>query len=205
MENLQIEIAAAAARLVVEDGQDYGTAKRQALRVLGLPARTILPDNDALDRAVREYIDLFCSETQPLELAALRQQALDCMRQLAEFRPYLTGATWLGTATRHSDIHIQLFCDDPKAFEIELINRQWQFEVGQAAGFRGQLVSVLSLRQFNPTLNETVGLHLSVYEYDDLRGARKPDPQGRLLRGNLTEVHGLLHPATAPALDRPAS
>ena len=40
------EIAAAAARLVVEEGMEYGPAKRRALRDLGLPTRTSLPNND---------------------------------------------------------------------------------------------------------------------------------------------------------------
>ena len=35
--------------------------------------------------------------------------------RLAAFRPYLGGAVWHGTATRLSDIYLQLFCDDSKA------------------------------------------------------------------------------------------
>ena len=50
------EIAAVAARLVVDDGLEYGPAKRQALRVLGLPTRTPLPGNDLLEEAVFEHI-----------------------------------------------------------------------------------------------------------------------------------------------------
>ena len=45
---LTMEIAQTAARLVVEDGLDWGSAKRRALRELGLPARTALPDNEVL-------------------------------------------------------------------------------------------------------------------------------------------------------------
>ena len=92
MDTLQAEIAAAAARLVVEEGLEYGPAKRRAARQLGLPARTALPDNDALEDAVREYIDIFCAETQPVELAALRRLALTWMERLAQFRPHLGGA-----------------------------------------------------------------------------------------------------------------
>ncbi|MBN9342360.1 MAG: hypothetical protein J0H52_20140, partial [Comamonadaceae bacterium] len=57
------EIANAAARLVVEEGLDWGSAKRRAVRDLGLPARTALPDNDQVEDAVREYIALFCADT----------------------------------------------------------------------------------------------------------------------------------------------
>lgn len=64
------EIAQTAARLVVEEGLEWGAAKRRAVKQLGLPARTPLPDNDALEAAVREYIDIFCPDTQPQELRA---------------------------------------------------------------------------------------------------------------------------------------
>ena len=67
------EIAAAAARMVVEDGMEYGPAKRRAAKRLGLhPRDADLPDNDQLEDEVRAYLALFCAETQPRELAALR-------------------------------------------------------------------------------------------------------------------------------------
>ncbi|HZN48690.1 MAG TPA: hypothetical protein VFB71_13790, partial [Ramlibacter sp.] len=63
MDTLQSEIAAAAARLVVEEGLEYGPAKRRAVRQMGLGARTALPDNDSIEDAVREYIAIFCADT----------------------------------------------------------------------------------------------------------------------------------------------
>ncbi|MEK9953122.1 MAG: hypothetical protein VW687_13325, partial [Curvibacter sp.] len=83
----QDEIAAAAARLVVEEGLEYGPAKRRAVKQLGLPQRTALPDNDAVEDAVREHIALFCADTQPAELQALRRLAQHWMERLAPFRP----------------------------------------------------------------------------------------------------------------------
>jgi hypothetical protein len=104
MDSVKLEIAQAAARFVVEEGLEYGPAKRRAVKQLGLNARTGLPDNDTVEEAVREYIALFCADTQPAELAALRKLALTWMERLAQFRPYLGGAVWHGTATRLSDI-----------------------------------------------------------------------------------------------------
>ena len=101
---LTMEIAQTAARLAVEDGLDWGSAKRRALRELGLPARTALPDNEVLEAAVREYLALFCADTQPGELQALRRLALVWMERLAAFRPHLCGAVWYGSASRLSDI-----------------------------------------------------------------------------------------------------
>src|SRR4051812_47581245 len=95
----KLEIAQAAARLVVEEGLEYGAAKRRAVKLLGLNARSALPDSDTVEEAVREYISIFCADTQPAELEALRRLALTWMERLTQFRPYLGGAVWHGTAT----------------------------------------------------------------------------------------------------------
>ena len=100
MDKASAEIAATAAGMVVEEGLEYGAAKRRALKQLGLGPRARLPDNDAVEDAVREYLDLFCSDTQPAELRALRELAAIWMERLAEFRPHLTGAIWRGRAFR---------------------------------------------------------------------------------------------------------
>ncbi|WP_288638488.1 hypothetical protein [Comamonas kerstersii] len=186
------EIAQTAARLVVEEGLEWGAAKRRAVKQLGLPARTPLPDNDALEAAVREYIDILCPDTQPQELRALRELALVWMERLQEFRPHLAGAVWRGTATRMSDIYIGLFCDDSKSAEIALINHNVQYDVTQVTGFNGETVDALSISSLCKPLGETVGVHLMVYDYDDLRGALKSDGQGRTQRGDIEALRKLL-------------
>ena len=192
MNDAAAEIAATAARLVVEEGLEYGPAKRRAMKELRLPARTALPDNDAVEDAVREYIDVFCADTQPGELRALRQLALQWMQRLRDFRPHLAGAVWHGTATRLSDIHLQLFCDDPKSAEIALIDLGVRYQVSSVPGLHGQGVDVLSLSCPCPDLGESVGLHLMIYDHDDLRGALRPDAKGRLPRGDLTALERVL-------------
>jgi len=193
--NLTDEIAAAAARLVVEEGMEYGPAKRRAARALGRasvrPAE--LPGNDRLEDEVREYLRLFCADTQPRELAALRSVAALWMERLADFRPHLTGAVWRGTATRLNDIHIDLYCDDSKAAELALIDRRVDYEVGSRPGpRRGEPVNVLSLTQRSDELGESVGVHLTVLDHDDLRGALKPDAGGRSQRGDLSALRRLI-------------
>lgn len=186
------EIAATAAALIVEEGLEYGPAKRRAIKQLALPSRTALPGNDDVEEAVREYIAVFCADTQPAELAALRELALVWMERLAQFRPYLTGAVWNGTATRLSDIYIQLFCDDPKSAEIALIDHNVDYEPRTVTGFTGGKVEALSLSSLCQPLNETVGVHLMVYDHDDLRGALRPDAKGRAPRGDMAAVRKLL-------------
>ena len=197
MDTLKSEIAAVAARMVVEEGLEYGPAKRRAVKQMGLPGRTALPGNDDIEAAVVDYIALFCSETQPGELLALRQLALVWMARMAEFRPHLGGAVWHGTATRTSDIYLQLFCDDCKSAEIALIDHRVDYVPRTVTGFHGESVEALSVHAFCPGLNEEVGVHLLVYDRDDVRGALKPDTQGRVPRGDRQAVQRLL-PAPVP-------
>jgi hypothetical protein len=192
MDSVKSEIAAIAARMVVEEGLEYGPAKRRALKQLGLSPRTALPDNDVLEDSVREYIALFCADTQPVELAALRRLALVWMERLAPFRPYLGGAVWHGTATRLSDIYIQLFCDDPKSAEIALIEKGAAYEARTVTGLHGESVEALSLSSVSRELGEAIGVHLMIYDHDDVRGALRPDAKGRSPRGDSAAVRALL-------------
>ncbi len=196
-EGIKAEIAAAAARLVVDDGMEYGPAKRQAVRILGLPARTPLPGNDAIEEAVFEHIAIFCPDTQPKELAALRTLAVRWMERLEAFRPYLSASVWRGSATRQSDIVLELFCDDSKSAEITLINEGIVYQPRTVSGIRGEAVEALSISDFSDPLQAVVAIHLLVYDHDDLRGALRHDAKGRAARGNLPALRELLQ-STAP-------
>ena len=193
MESLKAEIAASAARLMVDEGLDYGLAKHRALKLMGLPGRTALPGNDEIEDAVVDYLALFCADTQPKELRALRELAVVWMARMADFRPHLSGAVWRGTATRLSDIYIQLFCEDSKSAEIFLIDHQVRYVPRAVTGFHGETVDALSVHAFCPGLGEEVGVHLLIYDFDDVRGALRPDAKGRVPRGDLAAVRTLLH------------
>ncbi|MEN9671726.1 MAG: hypothetical protein RL018_2003, partial [Pseudomonadota bacterium] len=78
------EIAITAARLVVEEGLDYGAAKLRAVKQLVLPSKTPLPSHDEVEAQVRDYIALFCTATQPAELAALRELAYLWMQRMSD-------------------------------------------------------------------------------------------------------------------------
>ena len=186
-----LEIAAAAARLIVDEGMDWGPAKQRAARDLGVP-RAALPGNDEVEDAVREHIAIFHADTQPGELRALREVAAQWMARLAEFRPHLTGAVWRGTATRLSNIHLQLYCDDGKAAEIALLNRGMNFDVAETSGPRGRPVDMLVLDAPCPALGERVTLCLTILDFDDLRGALRPDARGATERGDLAALQTLL-------------
>lgn len=191
---LSAEVASAAARLIVEEGMEYGPAKRRAAKLLGRGSvRSVdLPGNDEVEDEVRSYIELFCADTQPGELLALRKVALLWMERLQEMRPYLTGAVWRGTATRLSSVHLQLYCDDSKQAELTLIDKRVDYDVGTISGPRGEPIDVLSVSSMSPELGEAVTVHMSVLDHDDVRGALKPDARGQSERGDLAALRRLL-------------
>ena len=189
--SLTEQMAAAAAALVVDEGMEYGAAKRKAARQQH-GGRIELPSNEQLEDAVREHIALFCVVTQALVLRALREVAQQWMQRLQAFRPHLSGAAWRGTATRLSAVHIDLYCDDTKAAEIALINTGVPFDSGAEPGTGREPLTVLTLASRSPALRDPVTVHLLLHDADDLRGALKPDARGRPWRGSHAALSNLL-------------
>lgn len=190
-ETLRAEIAAAAARLIAEDGADYATAKKKAAKqVLGNTRvrGEVIPDNAQIEDEVRKYNELFFSDTQPARLLQLRKIAARLMEELAQFSPYLTGAVLNGTAGEHSDIHLQLFPDSAKDVEIFLINKNVDFDVSETAHFKGHGDPVETVS----FLWQNEGVHLALYETDDVRGALRAGPEGRVMRANTDAVRALI-------------
>jgi hypothetical protein len=193
IDRLQQEIAQTAARLIVEDGLDFASARRKAMQEHGEGRRLRdAPGNEAIEDEVRAYIDLFHADTQPAELRALRETALRWMLRLQEFRPHLSGATWRGTATRQSVVRIDLYCDDTKAPEIALLNRGVDYETASAPDGRGDHSLTLIIAERNVELDDWVTIHLNVLDLDDLRGALKPDARGQTWRGDAAALRKLL-------------
>lgn len=190
------EIAAAAARLIVEEGLEYGPAKRRAARDIGSRNGVDLPGNDEVEDEVRDYLALFEAETQPAELAELRRIAAAWMERLPAFRPHLAGAVWRGTATRLSSIHLELYCDDSKAAELALIDQRIEYDVSSIDAPRGRTLDVLNVFTPSVALGGTAHVAMTVLDYDDLRGALRRDARGRTERGDLAALRGL---ASEPA------
>lgn len=212
---LREEIAQAAARMIAEDGADYATAKRKAARQLLGDQRVAgewLPDNDMIEAEVRAYQALFHGDTQPRILALLRRVAILAMEDLAGFRPYLVGAVLNGTATEHSDIYLQCFCDSPKDATLHLLNAGVDFETSESRHFAGrgdvETLSFLWKGQWpdrrearllagevRAELGAPVGIHIALYDADDERGAARTDASGRAARADLQAVRALLEDA----------
>lgn len=209
-----VEIAAAAARLIAEEGCDYALAKRKAVRaILGeaAGARALLPDNALIEAELRRYLRTFAADSHPAQLAALRRLALDWMNRLAQFNPHLVGAVLNGTATEHSDVHLHLFTDSAKDVEIALLNAGIEFEVeaGAAEPAAPQEVLQFVVRTARDSgLPARVGVRLSVHATDAIRVAarlRSIDPTLHAVeaagRANIEMLQTLLA-QTAPSAER---
>ena len=194
----QQEVAQTAARLIVDEGLDYASARRKALQEHGDGRRLRdAPSNEAIEDEVRAHIAIFHADTQPTELRALREAALRWMLRLAEFRPHVGGAVWRGTATRQSIVRIDLYCDDTKAPEIALLNRGVvDYETVSEPLGRGEHSLTLVLAERSAALGDWITIHLNVLDLDDLRGALKPDARGHTWRGDAAALQRRLEEET---------
>ena len=140
---LRTELARTAARLIAEDGMEYGAAKKKAVRQLGLPESFPLPGNAEVENAVRDHHALYLEEAQGEWLVELRCAAAQLMHRLAPFSPWLTGSVLEGTAGRHSRIDILLFPDSAKDVEIFLLDQGVPFRHGNPKSDRVEAIFVL--------------------------------------------------------------
>ena len=188
---MRARIAATAARIMAEDGiDDFALAKRKAARQLGAAETEALPANDEVEAELRAYRALYQPEEHPLRISELRRIALDAMRALENFHPYLTGPVLKGTAGRYAEIELQLFPESAKEVEIFLLERRTPYATHEGrrfSGDRAHAMGVLSLTwQGTP-------LKLSVFDPRDERLALKTSQAGRVMdRAGVAEVEALL-------------
>lgn len=188
---MRARIAAAAARLMAEDGiDDFALAKRKAARQLGAPDTHALPANEEVEAELMAYQSLYQGEEQRDRIGELRRIALDAMGELEEFNPYLIGPVLKGTAGRYADIDLQLFSDDPKAVELFLLNRQLPYEVSEQKHYSGDEARAVQMLHLEW---QGVPLNLAVYPAKDERRSLKNSPGGRVIeRANATGLDALL-------------
>lgn len=176
-QQMRQRIAAAAARLMAEDGiDDYALAKRKAARQLGAGDTRALPGNDEVEAELRAYQALYQGDEQRDRVRHLRLSALEAMRTLTRFRPYLAGAVLKGTAGRYSDIELQLFTDDSKTVELYLLNRGVPYELTgehRYAGDQARAVPVLTVEW------KGVPVRLAIYPANDERSTLRSGLGGR--------------------------
>jgi hypothetical protein len=130
-------------------------------------------------------------------VAELLGVALDAMRALERFNPYLTGPVLKGIAGPYAEIDLQLFPESAKELEMFLLERNIAFTTRESrrfSGDRSRAASVYSL------IWDGAPLNLSVLDPRDERVALKTSLAGRTLeRAGIAEVGALLRNAARPA------
>lgn len=195
---VRARIAAAAARIMAEDGvDDFAVAKRRAARQVGAPEGQGLPGNEEVEAELRAYRALYQAGEHDERIAEMRAIALDAMRALERFKPYLTGPVLKGIAGPFADIALQLFPESAKDVEIFLLERNLPFETREArrySGDRAHAVSVFTLAW------EGLPLRLTVFDPRDERLTFKSSQAGRAIeRAGIAEVASLLGNAASSA------
>ena len=190
-QQMRARIAAAAARLMAEDGvEDFALAKRKAARQLGAEDTQSLPKNEEIEAELRAYQSLYQSEEQRERIQYLRQRALEAMHLLERFRPYLAGPVLSGTAGRYSDIDLQLFTDDGKAVEHFLLSHNIAYDVSDERRFAGDQARAVSVLKVDW---QGVPLNLAIYTLKEERGTLKATWAGRPIeRAGIQAVTELL-------------
>jgi len=190
-QQMRARIAAAAARLMAEDGlDDFAHAKRKAARQLGAESTQSLPKNEEIETELRAYQSLYQGEEQRERIRFLRTRALEAMHLLERFRPHLAGAVLRGTAGRYSDIDLQLFTDDGKAVEHFLLSRNISYDVSDERRFAGDQARAVSVLKLDW---QGVPLNLAIYTLKEERGILKATPTGRPIeRAGIQAVAQLL-------------
>jgi hypothetical protein len=189
---MRARIAAVAARIMAEDGiDDFALAKRKAVRRLGADEeRQALPTNEEVESELQAYRDLYQAEEHSLRIAELRRIALDAMRVLARFHPYLSGPVLRGIAGRYAEIDLQLFPESTKEVELFLLDRNIAYaatEVRRYSGDRARSVTLLTLSW------QGAPLKVSVFDPRDERLALKTSQAGRtMVRAGIAEVSALV-------------
>jgi hypothetical protein len=190
-QQMRSRIAHLAARMIAQDGiSDYGLAKRKAARQAGAPDSRNLPTNEEIEAALRAYQQLYQADEHPARLEHVRRVALDTMRLLEDFNPYLTGAVLSGGIGRHPEIHLHLYTDSPKELEIFLHNRNIPFRPREQRVWVGDQSSLVPTLVLSTTDGD---ITLTVLPPTHRRQPLRLSPDGRPLeRASIASVEGML-------------
>jgi hypothetical protein len=174
---MRSRIAYLAARLMAVDGiDDYALAKRKAARQAGAPETRNLPTNDEVEEALRAYQQLYQADEQRERLRHLRRRALEMMKLLAQFNPFVSGPVLSGSAGKYSEIDIHLFTDSTKDVELFFLNQGIHYKVRDRRLYIGE--TLRSVPCFNVTGGDA-DFEVTVFSPTDLRVNLRSTAEGR--------------------------
>ena len=188
---LREEIAYRAARLIAEDGlTDFAAAKQKAARQMGVTEKGALPDSHEIEVALKTHQSLFQRDTQPQECRALREIAVDVMRRLQRFSPWLVGNVLSGSANRFSPIELEIVADDAKQLEMFFLNEGVPFETRVTRAPRAvddaDNISIYELSVME------IPVVISLYPHHNVRFTRRPRKSRAHARAQLKDIELLL-------------
>ena len=179
--------------MIAEDGMiDFGAAKRKAARQMGVTTPGLLPDNHEMEAALRAQQAIFQSISQPAECAGLRKIAVEVMRWLDRYSPWLVGAVLSGSANHFSPIELEIVAEDAKQLEMFFINEGTQFEM------RTMLVDQLQTNALRYSISiyeisfQEYPVVITLYQHHAMRAAHHPRDSFKRARAQLADVEALL-------------
>lgn len=120
-----------AVKSMVQLGLDYESAKRSAMKQLGLTTQQVasLPSHQELKQALIAHQQLFHDPHRLQHLHKLRESAYRAMQFLRHFNPFLTGMVLDGTAMARTPITLLAFSLTSEDLTIHLVNNNVTHEL----------------------------------------------------------------------------
>ena len=177
---IRVRIANIAARLIAVDGiNDFALAKHKAAREAGAAGTRSLPSNDEVETALHAHLQLFQADEHAARLKHLRTCALEMMRTLRRFNPYLSGPVLDGNAGRYAVIDLHLFTDAVKDVEFFMLSSKFEYRIRDRRVQRGKLPDTICLYAVR---TEAADFEISVFAQHDLRLSLRASTNGRPFR-----------------------
>ena len=104
-------------------------AIQKAASQMGVTRSGCLPSELEVQSALMFHQNLFQADSQPQECLSLRHAAVEIMRSLDRFSPWLVGAVLDGSANRFSRIELEMILDDAKQLEMYLLKAGIRFDI----------------------------------------------------------------------------
>lgn len=185
-------IALEAARIMADEGiNDFQLAKRRAAARLGMDELKNLPNNQQIEQALRERLQLFHGARLADQLRRLRTLAVEAMEFLQPFDPRLVGAVLTGAATPTCGVQLHITAELPEDIALRLQEHGIPFQQDmRRVRFGGERYENVPTFQFTA---DGTSIELFVFNPRHARETPLSPVDGKpMRRAHLKEVRALL-------------
>lgn len=188
--HIRQQVAIKAAELIIEEGiNDYAFAKRKAAKFFGHMEENALPSNNEIKVAIKEHQAIFFDKEHEVRLRALRLEALNLMKKLSAFNPYLTGDILDGNINRHPTLHIHLYTDSMKEVEFFLLNHNIKYETSDQKLYAKDSMQIKKLTPVLTFEGSLGPIKLLIFQLNDIKK--------NSLQANLKQIKDLMNKESA--------